>query len=422
MAEIDPKPKIILSAATQTKALRTTFKLINKRLKDVLIVDNDYNLFLELDQQSGSISAIIDAYLQTRQIAIINRQTADKIQELNNIVKSWKGNVDRADETLIPDSATDTNPENYWSLRTLFPKQVNRIGVGIDVEENKNYIYEVLNELNFRKIYKWIVFNHGVIDGININTLCTENKELVANRLAAIRYIKSEPNLCVSDKSDGDYKVFSTILDSNLETFPNECLNNIRAKIKCSEKKKSHTNTIVFINNSKKMNKTFEDEGLIKSLAEFGVYIGDISFMYCSIKTDNKHHFTNPPLDYNPKLEIKAEYIEEDKGRLIPSSLTVTVSIENGGDTAKFEKWEKEDSLQAEATKIERKLMDNPYNIVLRQQAIKDFVGLFINRYKADVEIQFGKKRLTVISKNRTPTIVETTLEKTEYVFTIKTI
>jgi hypothetical protein len=416
----DNKPKIFFSASNRTENIRKVFKLLSNRVltDDVLIGEmtgaGPNNYIDEVERK-------VDAYLQSRQIAIITRQKADKIQELNEIVKAWTGSIDKADEPLIPDNRTDTDPESCWSLRTLFPKQVNRIELGTDEEENKKIIYEALNELEFRKIYKWIVFNHGSFDNKSINQLCIEDGgSLVANRLAALAYLEAAPNLHVSDKSAGDYKVFSKILNPDLEEFPNECLTNIRPKI--IGELSSHTSSILFTDNSAKYTTSFSDTNvrLLKTLALYGVYIGDIYFMYCSIETDNKHHFTRPPHNYQLPLEINASYEDRGQGNFVPKILTVSIEIPSDAQT--FERWDRQKSLEKEAKKIEQKLKDNPYDIVLKEQAIKDYTCLFINRYKAKVEIQFGKKRLTVTSENRIPTIEEMESEKTEYMFRIEAI
>ncbi len=410
------KPKIVFSGSDKTENIRKVFKLLSNRVltDDILIGEMTGG---GVDNYIDKVEQKVDAYLQARQIAIINRQTANKIQELNEIIKAWNGSIDKADEPLIPDNGTDTNPENCWSLRTLFPKQVNRIELGTDIEENKKVIYEVLNELNFRKIYKWIVFSHGVINGKSIDELCAENNDLVSNRLTAIHHIESKPNFYVSDKSRGDYKVFSEILDTNLNTFPNECLNEIRRRI-ASNLNKHSSLEINFTNNTTPVKASFQHLGLIKTLAEFGVYIGDIYFMYCSVQTDNKHHFTNPAEDYCPSLNIEANY-SIAHSLLTPNFLKISVSIDT--DTDKFNSWDSDNPIVREKEKVENKLKENLYGISLKEQAIEDYVCLFSNRYKAKIEIQFGKKRVTVGS-DKSITIEGKTENKTEYVFTIKPI
>ena len=61
------------------------------------------------------------------------------------------------------------------------------------------------------------------------------------------------------------------------------------------------------------------------------------------------------------------------------------------------------------------------FDIDLKEQAIEDYACLFSNRYKAKIELQFGKKRLTV-NPDRSTAITDEAKNKTEYVFTIKTI
>ncbi|MBK8699816.1 MAG: hypothetical protein IPN29_09875 [Saprospiraceae bacterium] len=186
------KPKIIYSAAQETAVLRSSVKLFNSRLYDTFIVDvtapaevrNDSNdPFENMGDVSRTFDAI-DIYFQSRQIAIINSQLLDKVQLLSKIVKEWNGKVENADEPLIPDNGTDSNPANCWSLRTLFPKQVNRIELGIDVEENTTKILETIGNLNFPSIYKFLVHDHGNLNGMEYENV--KNEPIVINRFPAI--------------------------------------------------------------------------------------------------------------------------------------------------------------------------------------------------------------------------------------------
>lgn len=417
----DNKPKIVFSGSDKTENIRKVFKLLSNRVitDDILIGEmtggGTNNYIDEVERK-------VDAYLQSRQIAIINRQTADKIQELNNIVKAWNGNIERADEPLIPDNGTDANPENCWSLRTLFPKQVNRIELGMNVEENKKVIYEVLNELNFRKIYKWLVGDHGGIEGKDMTTLIKEDegKQIILNRKKALRNLESEPYLKVSDKSKQYYKLFHEIIEKDsLEELAKKVCGNgqdIREAIGANFNGKTNTNieyTLCKIQSTV----NFSHKGLIKTLAiNFGVYIGDIYFLYHCIKGNNKHNFSEGkiPENYFPKLNI---YVQCDADSN-PQMLVISVIVESDNDY--YTTIENNNPISQQKTKIDARLNANLSDIELKEQAIEDYACLFSNRYKAKIELQFGKKRLTVIPERGTA-INDEEANKTEYVFTIKT-
>lgn len=417
----DDRPKIFLSAATQSAELRKNVKFFYKRLEDTFVVDAEHKRYTDInDPQICEAFSAIDSRFQSRQIAIINRQTADKIQELNNIVKAWNGKVERADEPLIPDNGTDSNPENCWSLRTLFPKQVNRIELGTDVEENKKVIYEVLNELNFRKIYKWIVGDHGGIGTSKMDELVTtkNGEQLILNRINTLKSIESEPNLKVSDKASQIYKkVYPNIKFDNLDELAKLCMGT-SGDIRKSIGGNFSNGSIEYILCGSSSTQEFSHIGLIKILAQdFGVYIGDIYFLYHCIKGNNKHNFSEGkiPENYSPKLNIDVQCDDESN----PQTLVISVIVESDCDY--YATIESNNPINKQKTNIDTRLAANPFDIDLKEQAIEDYTCLFSNRYKAKIELQFGKKRLTV-TPDRSTTIADETENKTEYVFTIKPI
>lgn len=216
---LDPsqKPKIIYSAADQTATLRSSLKLFNSRLSDTYIVSviapedvtkhSDDPFAKSHDDVVRAFDAI-DTYIQTRQIQIINRQSPEKIRTFSNLVTSWDNySVPQADDPLIPDDGENENSaENCWCLRTLFPKQVNRIELGIDFEANKDNILECLNNLSFPVIYDWLVHRHG-------NFLCSNTKEIkpykdIKDEKIVINRFKFLPSLGFTRTNKIPYKDF----------------------------------------------------------------------------------------------------------------------------------------------------------------------------------------------------------------------
>ncbi len=311
----DNRPKIFLSAATQSAELRKNIKLFYKRLEDTFVVDAEHIRYTDInDPQILEAFGAIDKRFQSRQIAIINRQTADKIQALNNIVKAWNGSVDKADEPLIPDNGTDTNPENCWSLRTLFPKQVNRIELGIDAQENKALILETINNLNFPSLYTYLVHDHGNLDGKEYDKL--KNEPTVVNRFPAI------VNLELKTSGKVIYEKFSDIV-------PNQLAYNhvtIRKKIYDEVKFDVQNQTVYKESNGKleekeplKIISGLTEVGRIsqamRKMAEYGLYLGDLKLICEIIDSNGKHNFSenykrvNPIL---PKPNLKINYLMKE--------------------------------------------------------------------------------------------------------------
>lgn len=411
------KPKIVFSGSDKTENIRKVFKLLSNRVltDDILIGEmtggGTNNYIDEVERK-------VDTYLQSRQIAIINRQTAGKIQELNKIVKAWNGSIDYAEEPLIPDNGTDTNPEICWSLRTLFPKQVNRIELGADAEESKKIIYEVLNELNFRKLYQWFVGLHIVIPGKDKVQKKNDDecKKIINQRKSLLWVFESSPYFTISNlKPTGPYpNTFSDLIsDVSHEQLVEECAGdaNIRTRIG-----HNFSETIKINYSLSESPVYFSHGGLIKALAlYFGVYIGDVYYLYACIWGNNKHNFSSKekiPEGYSPKLSI--DFNSGD-----PQELTLTIKVDSDSDY--FKQIETNNPITTKETNIQSRLKKYPFDIVLEEEAMEDYVNLFCNRYEATIEIQFGKKRLCVYP-DKTTKVIDVENDKTEYVLKIKAI
>ena len=416
------RPKIVFSGSDKTENIIKVFKLLSNLVltDDILIGEmtggGNNNYIDEVEKK-------VDSYLQSCQINIIKRQTADKIEELNDIVNKWNGKVFGADNLRIPNNGIDTNSEYCWSLRTLFPKHVNRIELGINVNENKKVIIEVLNNLNFRQLYKWLVGEHGGIDGNDIRTLLSDNngKQLVYNRIKVINNIESEPNLKVSDKSRQYYVLFNEIIKNKTLNELVEILTGGMQDIREEIGKKFNGINNVDIEYTlcgKSYRVNFSHKGLIKTLAiNFGVYIGDLYYLYNCIKGNNKHNLIYSILieNYFPILKVDV-LCDTEKNIQI---LVITVNVNSGSEC--YEKINNINQTNEIKSSIDKKLTAYPFEIELKEQSIEDYVCLFSNRYNAKIEMQFGKKCLTVNS-DRSTIIEEKINDKIEFVFTILTI
>ncbi len=306
---LDKKPKLIYSAATENKDILNALKLFYERLKDIIIVDSN---FQDEEQKSG-VYNFIDFYIYTRQIEIINRQRLDTINELKKIVHELeKEDVNNeVDKLLIPD---DGNPEtedaNRWSLRTLFPRQINSIEDGVENWEIfKQQVLEILQN-DFRKLVWWILFNHGNLE----NDTKIKKLNVFKNRFEALREMDFSETTDISKKSESykQYKISSFPCFTDKNESGNELSENDFAKDKINSKlsnlrKEISDKWIEYIkdnpeikeytgiieNISKSTIKSDEvvsiscGNDLIKELAKYGIHIFDIAFVY-QIASSNK--------------------------------------------------------------------------------------------------------------------------------------
>ncbi len=414
------KPKIIFSGSDLTLDFRKYFLLFSNRLivSDIIIGE----LIEGENSYSETIESKIAEYLQKKQISIINRQTAANIEAINSIIDSSKLKLETITKLLIPNDGVDTDPNNCWNLNTLFPQQINEILSNSNVNANKKYIKEVVNELNFRKLYKWIVGDHGGFDGKFITELMTDQRDKIINRLNILDYLENSPNLIVSGKAAQCYKLFRPLTD--IFAFEKDCIEDIRKKIgnNLPDIPNLQINYITVIESKNPpVQVSFKHEGITKQLGlNFGVYIGDIYFAYQCIKGNNKHNLTTPPDGYLPEISITLNFKKDLENNDVPDSLIIAIAIAT--DNELFQKWENgSNPINRQKDNIDKILEKHPFNIVLNEQSIEDFVCLFCNRYQADIEIQIGKKRLKVDNK-RITSIEDSESNKTEFIFTIKPI
>lgn len=389
------KPKIVFSGSDKTESARKLFKLLDKRVltDDILIGEltgageNSY---------VNEVEAKIDTYLQSRQIAIINCQPQKLIKQLSDIVKEWNsGNVAQADEPLIPDDGKDCeNKESCWSLRTLFPKQVNRIELGIDVEENKDYILNVLNNFNFPAIIYWLLFDHGKNENKTIDNL-TEKE--IEDRLNVLNQIDFP---IISNKATAYQKLSEIEGVSGFPEILNTCRMNALTKLRETIATKFCPSfTFKMTKNNGAMTGTSTYSTLtseeVKCFAEYGVYVGDVVFIQ-KIADANKHHCS-------------------------ASSITTNIVIESGEMTIEyvFCNTNGVGNINGLVDKINAYFNSERYfgTFQLQQEGIEDLLEIMCKRYKAEGKIQIGNQSVTL--KRDTKAECETS-SKVSYLFKFK--
>lgn len=405
LLEPSPKPKIIYSAADQTATLRSSLKLFNSRLSDTFIVSviapedvskHSDDPFAKSNDDVLRAFDAIDKYLQSRQIEIINRQSPEKIKALSDIVTSWsKNSVPKADEPLIPDDGeNDDNKENCWSLRTLFPKQVNKIELGLNESESKRYILNVINNFNFRDIVFWLLHEHGNADGLTRDELPELN---VRNRLNALKEVDFT---IIASKAAG-YKRFSDI--SEVRKFFNEPIENVKKSIEQQLRnvviKEFDSLDFCFEYGNDKAKNINND--VLKWLSEFGLYIGDVAYIK-SIAHENQKHCQ--ATDVSTKINITGS----GKNKI----LTVEFIFAT-------EKRDFNDSINSVQSKIKSFFKNERFlgKPTLEDQGIGDLLEIIVKRYKADGKIQLGNKS---IGMDAEATLINETDTQVKYILTIK--
>ncbi len=154
--------KIIYSASQHTEQLYKYISVVNQlfsgRLDDIVFFRSNNSENLQEAEK------VIDLYLLKRQIEVISRQDLALRQRLLNKVSENKPSTKEFsgwDELVIPDH-TSEDCQEFWSLRSLFPKQVNTILkskiVDSDVENSYNHVENIL-QIDWRKEFKEIC-NH----------------------------------------------------------------------------------------------------------------------------------------------------------------------------------------------------------------------------------------------------------------------
>lgn len=200
--KIDEKPKFLFSGSDKTLDLINYFQLLNMRLLDVSIVS-------VLPSSEGIDYPImenrIDEYLLKRQVEVCQNQSLEKLIELKSIVEQWtEEKCPRCDEELIPDVSNKSKVE-YWSLITLFPKQVLSIKSSKNFEENQRYLLEILRS-DFRFLIWWVLSNH--VNPLSYETDSDKVRNF-KNRLMVLKHLDFS-NLEEINEKASNYKGISS--------------------------------------------------------------------------------------------------------------------------------------------------------------------------------------------------------------------
>jgi hypothetical protein len=374
------KPKIVFSASNRTKNIRKVFQLLSNRVltDDILIGEmtggGSNNYIDEVEQK-------VDTYIQSRQIAIITRQTADKIQVLSKIVENWNGKVENADEPVIPDNGSDTNPENCWSLRTLFPKQVNRIELGIDTEENKAKIFETIGSLNFPSIYKFLVHDHGNLNGLEYEKV--KNESIVINRFHAIKDLE----FIVTEKIP--YVKFSEVVP-NQTTYDHKAIrrviyDKVDFDIQDQVVYKECSGKLEEKEPLKIMAGLMEDGRIsqaIRKMAEYGLYIGDLQLIYGIIESNAKYNYSDTYKQAHselPEPKLTISYLAQE----------VIVNISYDSDEEYYNDSQK--NIEPVYKGVENLLKNKQSWKIIDQLGPTQIFKILAYRYNTELEVRVGK-------------------------------
>ncbi len=296
ITEKDNRPKIFFSAATQSREIRKFVQLFSKRLEDTFVIDAEHGRYTDIfDHQTNSVFKAIDQRFRSRQVEILIRQNNFLIQQLSTLLESWSSKyIPCADDLIIPhDGNLNSSKDKFWSLRTLFPKQVNQIQLDINIPDNLLHIRSCIRNYNFPDIYFWLTYAHG---NVHLYLLKDLPAAIIRNRLDILREIDFSE--IESSKITG-YKRFSDILE--IDKFNkidvndiNEVQNRSFQELICNDLRKKITSefTNFKINYNEEGSDTVKfnfSEAIVRSIGQFGVYIGDISYMYIIADYNKKY-------------------------------------------------------------------------------------------------------------------------------------
>ena len=161
--------KIIYSATEHTEQMRLSIRLLsnymeglgNLHLLDISGINQSTHQGTFEQTNRESLVKIIDSHIRNLQNEIIDLQSVKLRNQLKNRLEG-EDEDNNWDTHDIPDDGTEEsrkNPEKCWSLRTLFPKQINRIEKSECVEAMKQYIKDILNR-DWRHLMKEGFLNH----------------------------------------------------------------------------------------------------------------------------------------------------------------------------------------------------------------------------------------------------------------------
>lgn len=162
------RPCIIYSAVDKTRDVRDLLKLVAGDLPIYIVNVSSSNVEAverKTVPDDSSLKAALeglDSYLRRRQTEVVNMLTGNErdtlVSRINQIVRN--NTFDQADIADIPDRR-DAG-QDFWSLRSLFPKQINIIQYRQDETEIKCAVDEVSRILkaDWRELMSIGILNH----------------------------------------------------------------------------------------------------------------------------------------------------------------------------------------------------------------------------------------------------------------------
>ena len=275
---IDDRPKIIFSGAEETKWFTWLFSALGNR-----ILSNDTRIGkLGAGVYTNEIHSTLEAYFYKKQATVCRNLSQEKISEL--VTRLDNNKFDTFD---IPDIEND---DFVWSLRSLFPKEINNL-----TDENKKYIISLL-EMDFRKTIIKLATWHDA----HVNTIFESHAKHLDMKVGtkngqAIEYESLEKffkNVNLTDLTTVRAKLYNSF-DSENGGF--KWADEIKSKYKL-------TNAHIDFNSK---------ETLVR---KYGIYWGQLLYIvniahmnYTNYNSDNNSQFSISVQENSNQLSIKIE-------------------------------------------------------------------------------------------------------------------
>lgn len=367
--------RIIYSGSGRTNELYKYISLLSKNiLSDNIILFRHNN-----SENFQKAEKAIDLYLLKRQIEVISRQDMVLRQRLLDKVSENKPSTEKFpgwDELLIPDN-TSEGCEKFWSLRSLFPKQVNSILDNSNVENSYDYIEEILQP-DWRNKFKEIC-NHPT-------RLGEEKCSLLRQTVIALELKRGRK--AFDYRGLTECNAFPTLGSYNDPAWES-------LRIEACQSYVSYFASKVFVrfsdNDIEKLRPEAVWEDKLPYYARsFGIYPGDIKYLDQIAKL-NKCHVNNA----SPFLQI---IDNEANQQNLDNELIFIWRYNEQADPVKLDSFKQGDKF--------KNAINSPY--LLDDGGMSDAIRLACFRYQGKLELQTADRLVSVTRKGFAPLSLDT--------------
>ena len=351
-----------------------------KKLITTLIRNDKYVEFKDITNRDYDkhIAKWLDSHLRKMQLQVCSRLGNNKLRTLIDTLNAFYESMDSqlADTFNIPHLNSQSE---YWSLRSLFPKQINCIEIDKNKKENHKYILNILQD--WKGILSKNKNGQGLMGHLTVGEGATPERAMYKKKIERAKnldFYSSIENYIPFSSLD----ILNQIHDEDIAFIPlNHYILNedgldtyLRVKLCPFERI-----ALPVKNYFKRICNDFRYTEL-KRICETGIYPVDIAYI--------AHVFFHNKKTHNPEVADE-------------SCLFTITDFDQTQDYIQIEWYHPGENNEKAVATLEEKLIEDKSNpFVLEHEGYTDVVKIVCNRYKGELKFMTKSQMLSVSLSN----------------------